>query len=340
MLLAAAHKLHVREATGLQVLDDLGHPYDELAERAGAPMTARRPWLSAWTHAFPGAEPWAISVIEDEDLVGACLLARELVGHHVRVNALGHGRNDRSRFLAASHEIADAIACRVATRLEQCDRPWSLRVEQLPVDDPVATALAARLPNARFLPGGDIPLVELRTRAAPSEHISKNLRRQLQKCRNRLEADAVGTVMAFTRSREALRDALQEIEDVHRNRDHDVGRESDIDDAAARQLWRNIINTHIDRGETEIGTLRLDGHLAAYVVSFIDHCTYRVFDGRFDTRWGRYSPGRLLETEALGRAMTHHGLRNLDWMNSVASDKLIAANTVEPTVHLVARSST
>ena len=90
--------------------------------------------------------------------------------------------------------------------------------------------------------------------------------------------------------------------------------------------------------ETEIATLRLDGCLAAYVVSFIDRCTYRVFDGRFDTRWARYSPGRLLETEALARAMTHHGLRHLDWMNSVASDKLIAANSLEPTVHLVARS--
>ena len=36
--------------------------------------------------------------------------------------------------------------------------------------------------------------------------------------------------------------------------------------------------------------------------------------------------------------MTHHGLRHLDWMNSVAPDKLISANSMESTVHLVARS--
>lgn len=108
---------------------------------------------------------------------------------------------------------------------------------------------------------------------------------------------------------ETLRDLLEEIEDVHRTRDHDVGRDSDIDDVVGRQLWRNIINAHIDRGETEIATLRLDGRLAAYVVSFIDHSTYRVSDRRFDTRWARYSPGRLLETETLARAMSHHGPR-------------------------------
>lgn len=336
---AAALHLEVADAVGPRVLDDLGRRLDELAERVGAPITSRRPWLSAWTDAYPHAEPWAVSASEGGELVGACLLALQRVGPHVHVTALGQGRNDRTRFLVERSEVADVIAQRVAVALQRREQPWTLLIEQLPIADPVSTALAERLPNADFLRGGSVPGVDLTRGSTPSEHLSKNLRRQLQKCRNRLVSDSVAATMSFTRVSSTLRELVREIEDVHRNRDHDVGRTSDIDDAAGRQLWRNIIATHIERGQTEIGTLRLDDALAAYVVSFIDHSTYRVFDGRFDTHWARYSPGRLLETEALGRAMTHHRLRQLDWMNSIASDKLIAANTSEPTVHLVAHST-
>ena len=85
--------------------------------------------------------------------------------------------------------------------------------------------------------------------------------------------------------------------------------------------------------------MHLDGILAAYVVSFLDGDTYRVFDGRFLTIWQRYSPGRLLESETLARAMRDSRFARLDWMNSIAPDKLISANTAEPTVNLVASSS-
>ena len=118
-----------------------------------------------------------------------------------------------------------------------------------------------------------------------------------------------------------------------------MGRTSDIDDPAGRRLWRAIIATHIAHDQVEIATLRLDDELAAYVISFVDDSTYRVFDGRFVTRWARYSPGRLLEVATLAHAMADHHYERLDWMNSIAPGKLISANTLEPTAHLVASSS-
>jgi len=88
-----------------------------------------------------------------------------------------------------------------------------------------------------------------------------------------------------------------------------------------------------------MATLRLDGSLAAYVISFLDRSTYRVFDGRFVTQWARYSPGRLLEVETLARALGDGHFTSLDWMNSIAPDKLISANILEPTVHVIGSSA-
>jgi CelD/BcsL family acetyltransferase involved in cellulose biosynthesis len=328
-------EVDVRETSGPAALDDLGAAYDELAARLDLPLTSRRPWLTCWTRAYPTLVPWAVTAWEGSDLVGACLLARRRLGTGIEIVSLGHGRNDRTRLLAHDDHVAAALATTIAHCLETVGRPWSLRVEQVPTDDPVAAGVAAALPGAWLMPGGSVPGVAFVSGRSVGPYLSKNLRRQLQKSTNRIATDGFEVVMAFTQAEGQLRILVDEIEQIHRTRDHDVGRTSDIDDAAGRHLWRSTIGSHIGRGIVEIATLRLDGALAAYVVSFLDGDTYRVFDGRFVTGWARYSPGRLLEVETLARALGDERFGRLDWMNSVAPDKLIAANTLEPTMHLV-----
>ncbi len=84
--------------------------------------------------------------------------------------------------------------------------------------------------------------------------------------------------------------------------------------------------------------MRLDGQLAAYVVALLDRRTYRVFDGRMDTRFADYSPGRLIEAAALDRALRDPRFTVLDWMSGVAAEKLLTANSAEGRVRLVASS--
>jgi hypothetical protein len=116
---------------------------------------------------------------------------------------------------------------------------------------------------------------------------------------------------------------------VHLARDHDAGRPSDLDDTAGIAFWRSVYDLHAARGELEVGTLRLDGHLAAYVIAFADRPAYRVFDGRFAPPWRRYSPGRRLEAAAVDHAR-RAGFAVLDWMTSVAPEKLVASTWAEP----------
>jgi CelD/BcsL family acetyltransferase involved in cellulose biosynthesis len=338
-LCAATVVPSIEELNGPSVLDRLGADLDALCRHLDVPMTSRRTWLAAWLCAHPDVEPWAIVARNEGTLVGACLMGRRLVGSTMEIAPLGHGRNDRTRLLAIDEGVAETMAERLVAGLGELDRPWTLVIGQLPVSDPVALAIHARLAGSRLSAAGSVPRVVFGEDRRLDAHLSKNLRRQLQKCRNRMTADGVLAETGFTRDSQHLLSLLDGVEAVHRARDHEVGRVSDIDDPAGLRMWRGVIARHIERGEVEIATLNLEGTLAAYVVSFLDGDTYRVFDGRFLTKWERYSPGRLLETDTLAWAMTGERFSQLDWMNSIAPDKLISANCLEATVRLDASST-
>src|SRR4051794_10693799 len=65
----------VFELHGASLLDVLGDELDRLHDAMDAPITARRPWLVAWTKAYPEYEPWAIGVrSSDGELCGVALL--------------------------------------------------------------------------------------------------------------------------------------------------------------------------------------------------------------------------------------------------------------------------
>ena len=73
---------------------------------------------------------------------------------------------------------------------------------------------------------------------------------------------------------------------------------------------------------------------AAYVLGIVDGPVYRLLEGRFDTGWARYSPGRLLEAAVVQRMLDDPALTTLDWMTSVASEALLATNDADPMVVL------
>jgi CelD/BcsL family acetyltransferase involved in cellulose biosynthesis len=327
---------------GTGVLDQLGEALDDLHASVGAPLTARRVWLRAWSEAYPSSQPWAVVVRDTASgrIDAAALLSRRELPGGVDIAPLGFGRNDRSRFPARDESSARALADGLAHELDALGTPWTLRAEQLPASCPATARLAENLEFCAVLPGGDVPSVDFDPAVEPAveAYVSKALRKVLRKSRNRIEADGHTVDIAFECTPDGVLGLIDEVEMTHRERDHAVGRDSDLDSDYGIRFWRNVILGHAKLGGVEISTLRLNGSLAAYVVSFLDGDSYRVFDGRFATEWSRYSPGRLLETATLDKAIRDDRFRQLDWMNSVAPDKLICANACESTQHIVACS--
>ena len=159
----------MRQATGPDVLDRLGGRLDDLLAAAGAPVTARRPWLSAWAAAFPHTEPWVVWVpgCDDRDTMdAAALLARSRRFGATLVSGLGHGTSDRGvSFPARNAAAATALADAVAGALRALPGPWALVVEQQPAADPVPALLAARLRVARVSAGDGCPVLRIDARA-------------------------------------------------------------------------------------------------------------------------------------------------------------------------------
>jgi hypothetical protein len=332
---------YVEVISGPSLLDDLGADLDELHEVTAAPITARRTWLSAWLGAFTEYTPRAVTVREGRHgpLDAVALLCSADADGIIDVAGMGHGRNDRGRLSARSVEAADALAAGLVDFLDSLNARWTLRVEQLPADDAVAERLVERLEVGFTVPGGPVPRIQFAEEIGHMEElIGRGLRKQLRRARSRMETEGLDASLHFEVDPERIATLIDEIEHTHRGRDHAVGRRSDIDAEPARQFWRDVIGRHAARGEVEVATLRFGSELAAYVVSLLDGTSYRVLDGRFDTTWSRFSPGRIVETATLEKALADGRFSNLDWMNSVASEKLVAANYFEATEHLIACS--
>ena len=122
------------------------------------------------------------------------------------------------------------------------------------------------------------------------------------------------------------------------SRDRHNRRNSDLDRPNEREFWRRVVEGGNEDWEVEIATLRLDGELAAYAVAILDGDTYRIFDGRMSTEYQDYSPGRLVEAAALGRAISDSRFAVLDWMSGIAAEKLLVANFAEGRARFVATS--
>lgn len=332
----------VEVLTGRAVLETLAEPLDDLVLATQGPVTARSAWLRSWAAVHGAFEPWAVVVHDRRSgaLDAAAMLCRRELRGRVDVAPLGFGRNDRSRLPARDASAAELLADRLAVELSRLGAAWTLRVEQLPTGDPVASALVRRLPVAALVRGGDVPHV--RTAGGPGvvaeDHLARGMRKALRKARNRQIADGQEFSIERQTTPAAVRASLDEVAVVHRQRDRAQGRASDLDTAEGERFWWALLLEHADRGEVEVTTLRSGTELIAYVLAFLDGASYRVFDGRFSTDWGRYSPGRMVETATLDRALEDPQFAVLDWMNSVASEKLVAVSGVEHTEHVVACS--
>ena len=131
-----------------------------LGRRLRAPLTARGPWLTAVlavraARRAPG-RPVAVVVEEPGSAVPAAaafLLVRR-AGPRTTVSLLGAaagpvpGGRPPARLLARDEGAAEALAAGIAAIPARCRGPWTLDLAGLPLGDPTAAALAARLPTA------------------------------------------------------------------------------------------------------------------------------------------------------------------------------------------------
>jgi CelD/BcsL family acetyltransferase involved in cellulose biosynthesis len=326
------------ELTGPAALEDMGAALDELLATAGAPVTARRPWLSAWTATFRERDPWLVCLYEDERLDGVALLARVRRGGTWRVTGLGHGASDHSMcFPVRSPAAAEPLAAAVDDAVGGLSGPWSFMAEQQPADDLVVHALARRWRTTTLVPGDGCPVLYL-DRGERNMYSSKKTRRDLKEARWRLEEAGLESSVECI-SGAAVRDALPLVMTLHRERDHALGRRSDLDDPDYRAFYEAVVRSCSERDEMEVVLVRIGDRPAAFELAIIDSGAYRLWDGRIATEFAHFGPGHLAREAVLDRVLADLRFTEVDWMRGAQQYKRHLSREIVPTVELRAWSS-
>jgi hypothetical protein len=325
--------LAVELAYGLREVGALERELTALAEGCGAPPTARPAWQLAACTDSRQVDPWVLLLRDTSGTaVGAAVLVDHVEDRRIRATTLaGTDGGHRGALLTLESHVAHALG--ESWHLLRADqhRPAPVMLGPLPADDPVVAAFAAGLSGSWLEPAAEIPVIRCAD-GSPREYLSAGMSRTLRKTVNRLAADGRTAAPRFTTDAGEIRGQLPQLEQVYRQRDHVHGRTSDLDDAARQQTWRHRVGDLADAGVLELATLEIDGELAAYTLGIHDDPTYRLLEGRFVTRWARYSPGRYLEALVVERALAAVGVTTFDWMTAVAPESLVGRNDADPMV--------
>jgi CelD/BcsL family acetyltransferase involved in cellulose biosynthesis len=303
---------------------------ERLATGLGVPVTARTPWIRAQLDALD-VEAWAVLLrgMDGELLAAAVVLDAGPDG----LELAGGGEGHCGAVIAADEQAATSLGRRLAI---EASRRGHRGVAGLLPEGRLTRALADGLgADLRLAPAVPVIVPDLGPDLAA--YLSHGMLRTLRKARNRLLADDRKAEIVVTRRGEEIVAMLPAMEQAYRDRDERHGVDSPLADELGRRRWRAQIRRLLEHRCLELATLTVDAELAAYVVGLDDGPWYRVLDGRIDARFGRYSPGRLLESAVLDRALSA-GVQGVDWMTSVAPETLLAATGEVPVVELTPRS--
>ena len=326
----------VEVVTGVERLRSHRGELEALAQRCHAPVTARSTWMLA--SVGTGPQPWAVFVRDPAGFLRAAAVLVEvesLTGGNEIVAFAGSDLGHRGAILADDRVWARRLGNALSHTLPARTTGWAIELGPLDAESPALAGFQSGFPQLVRVDVDPIPHLQREPGLdAAADYLAPAMRRTLRKAANRLATDGRDLDLRFTRSYTEICELLPVLEACHRNRDHDRGRMSELDDDEIRSTWRNRIRELALDGLVEVSTAHIDGALAAHVVAIRDGQTYRVLEGHLVTDWSRYAPGRLLEAAVVQRMLDEPSMTALDWMTSVAPESLLATNATRPMVVL------
>jgi CelD/BcsL family acetyltransferase involved in cellulose biosynthesis len=313
-------------------LDELGGELETLAQSLNAPFTATKAWLNATWSGVQPEETWAVIVRDHNGTLcaGVVVLDRLQGDRHVVTLADAH-LGFRGSILATDDRSAALLAYGLRRQLQYRDKPTVALLGPVASDTIGLAEFSRNLGNAELATVDPIPLVVRSESPVAGDYLSSSMRRTLRKATNRLATDGRTPLVEFTGSPDTIRRVLPALHQLHVERDHSRGIASTIDTTTDSAIWKNRIVAMAERGVLELDTLHIDGGLASYVLTVRAGAILNVLEGVLDPEWGRYAPGRLLETALLQRMLDDPTLTTLDWTSPVAPESLLAANGSTPT---------
>ena len=192
-------------------------------------------WAEQWTQIYDEWQPLVIAVRDRQTgrMDAAALLAARASDDGVDIVAMGQGTHGVTSMASRDDRSSRVLAKAISDHLDSLALPWRLDLSQLQDRDTVSTLLA-RVAERRTHPRPVGAAWTFEGYASVDQLLSHNMRRQLRKARNRIETYGRALTFGTARTPESIEHVLDLLETIHITRDHVSGRESDLDDPAAR----------------------------------------------------------------------------------------------------------
>ena len=310
----------VRATPGLAVefidrperLEALAGEIDALMARTGAPASSSWPALRAGMANDPESRIWAVVVRRAEAAVGAALFTlQQRVGMWVLRSMT---QSDQEGWLAAVDDVAaDALGQAVAEGLRELHLPWRMELRLMPADDPVLASLVRAMPTSHLQPFTSVARLACDAASPLASCLSYNTRVAVARARKRIAAAGLSLGIHWTREREQIDAALDEVIDLRCRRDVQLRGVALLHDPQERAVFENTVRGHAAAGRTRLLTLRLDGALAAFAVCFEASGRLHVNSNMAAPSWLQYSPGTIANAEVVAAAHRDPGVRDIDW---------------------------
>lgn len=340
MIPAASRVCHGSEA--LDMLDDRAAFLDSV----GAACVARPVLLRAWAACMPEWCPLAVEVRRDGNPVALAALAvrgprRRSGALWTEVDVLGGDQVDYAPVFVLDDAAAVLLAGALAALLrDRCRRPWLLRLPQLPRSSRFVAELARLLPAADTGPGQVTPRLRIGSDRSLPANTSRNFRRSARSGWHAMRRDGVAARIDVVDDETGMSAALDEVVALRRERDHQSGRRSHLDDPRMDRFYRTACLSLAREGYASCVLLRAGtGELLAYALNLLDGDTVRAWDGRVAPAALAYNAARVCDLWMIESVLAGIQVDEIDWMRGDSANKRQVSNDIVEHVTVVAASS-
>ena len=302
--------------------------HERLRMESGAPLSARTTAIEAWCQANPVWKTLYVEIGENDALVALALL-----GYRARfacIEALLLGPQDEPGWIAGrSTSSVQRLAAGVRAALESLERPWLLRLPNMPIlRAPVHQFLAqfahvrlgSKCHGVRLLlaPGAPLRSVTTRnTRAAVAK-----ARNRIARDRRRLELDWLGTL-------QEVETVLPDLVRIHKSRNIQLRGTSRLEDPAVYSEFTRRVLAHAEEGNVRLLVTRIDDQVAAFALCVLDARTLYVYANLAAPEWLTYSAGTITNHAVVAWARANE-VDAVDWGLGVQRYKLSGPIALEP----------
>lgn len=286
---------------------------NSLLDDTQAPATARWLPLVTWMRHHPEMTPWSVLIYRDRELVAAALLVRSV--HRVgglELETMGEAALP-SWLPARDASSAALLAKSLAENLRALRPTWILRLRNLEIGDPVASATKREFPICSMNRGVS-PRLDFGATEPLNTYLSRNSRSALAKARNRIRNAGLVSTMTWTSSKAEIDATVPEIVDLYQQRTIQLNQDvALLADPAYRCFFADMMHAYAEQGVVRLLTFRIAGELLSYAMCLQSGEVLLVYSNRMSPQGAKYSAGAITNAEVVRMAHSDPDIRCVDW---------------------------